>query len=509
MYESVLRKDARSLWLDTKTSHSFPEVSEHEECDVLVVGGGITGITAAYLLAKENVDVILIDAHKFMNLTSGNTTAKVTFQHNLTYRHILDKYDLNTARLYYEAQIEGMSFVEKMVKEHEISCDFRKAYAMIYAHDEEDMKNLHREYEAYEKIGIVGRMIDHVPFDLPGVGGLRVEDQIEFNPVKYLSHLLTDLKEMGVRMFEHSRAVDLEQEEGKSRVKTDNGKTIRANRVVVATGYPFYDGSGQYFTRLAPYRSYLVSFPVEKAEDAMLITASEPGYSIRFTETDGQKYLLIGGGGHKVGQEESAHDSYLKLISFAGNYFGVSEPSHRWSAQDYESLDQIPYIGRISSKVEGVYVATGFRKWGMTNGTFAAILLTDTLMGRKSKYKDIFIPNRGEFRESLGKAVKENLNVAKEMIMGKVVSKKKDLNEIGLEEGGIIRHHGKRSGAYRDSSGSLYIVDATCTHLGCELMYNDAEHTYDCPCHGSRFRHDGTIIEGPATKPLKKLQNDK
>jgi Rieske Fe-S protein len=241
----------------------------------------------------------------------------------------------------------------------------------------------------------------------------------------------------------------------------------------------------------------------------MLITATEPSYSIRFTETGGNKYLLIGGRGHKVGQEESAHDSYLELMKFGGKHFGVGEPSHRWSAQDYESLDKIPYIGRISSKVEGVYVATGFRKWGMTNGTFAAILLTETLMGRESKYKDIFIPHRGEVRESLGKALKENLNVAKEMIMGKVATKKKELSDIGLEEGGIIRHHGKRSGAYRDSSGRLYLVDATCTHLGCELMYNDAEHTYDCPCHGSRFRHDGTIIEGPATKPLKRLQDDK
>jgi len=506
MYESILSKDALSLWLDTQNTHSFPEVSRDEECDVLVVGGGITGITTAYLLSKENVNVVLVEAHRFLNLTTGNTTAKVTFQHDLIYRHILDKYNLNTAKLYYQAQLEGMSFIEKMVKEHEISCDFRKAYAMIYAHDDEGVRKLQKEHDAYEKIGIEGRLVDHVPFDLPGVMGLRVENQIEFDPVRYLNHLLSDLKETGVRMFEHTRAVDLEDEDGMKKVRMDNGKVIRANRVVVATGFPFYDGSGQYFTRLAPYRSYLVAFPVEKTENAMLITAGEPTYSIRFAEKDNQKYLLIGGRGHKVGQEESARDSYKELMRFGRNYFAAKEPSHRWSAQDYESLDKIPYIGRISSKVQGVYVATGFRKWGMTNGTFAAILLADTLMGRESPYKDIFLPSRGEIRENLGKAVKENLNVAKEMIIGKVASKKTELSEIGLEEGGIIRHHGKRVGAYKDSSGKLILVDATCTHLGCELMYNNAEHTYDCPCHGSRFSHDGTIIEGPAVKPLKRVE---
>ncbi|WP_312654170.1 FAD-dependent oxidoreductase [Proteiniclasticum sp.] len=506
MYESVLRKEALSLWLDTKNIHSFPAVSKDEECDVLVVGGGITGVTTANLLSKENVNVILVEADRFLNLTTGNTTAKVTFQHDLIYRHILDKYDLNTAKLYYQAQREGMSFIEKMVKEHTIECGLTKAYAMIYAHDDEGVRKLKREHEAYEKIGIEGRMVDLVPFGLPGVSGLRVEDQMEFDPVRYLTHLLSDLKETGVKMFEHSRAVDLEEENGMKMVKMENGNVIRANRVVVATGFPFYDGSGQYFTRLAPYRSYLVAFPVEKTEDAMLITAGEPTYSIRYAEKDHRKYLLIGGRGHKVGQEDSAHDSYKELMRFGRNYFSVNEPSHRWSAQDYESLDKMPYIGKISSKVQGVYVATGFRKWGMTNGTFAAILLTDTLMGRESPYKDIFLPSRGEIRENLGKAVKENLNVAKEMIMGKVASKKTELSEIGLEEGGIVRHRGKRVGAYKDSSGKLIMVDATCTHLGCELMYNNAEHTYDCPCHGSRFRHDGTVIEGPAVKPLKSIE---
>lgn len=505
MTESILKNKALSLWLDTPNLKRFPEVIKNEHCDVLVVGGGITGITTAYLLAKENIDVILIDALEFMKLSTGNTTAKVTFQHDLIYRHILDKYNLEIARLYYQAQTEAMEMIERLVLDHNIMCDMRKTYTMIYASDEEGIEKLRKEYEAYEKIGIKGNMVVDVPYGLPGEVGLKVDNQLEFDPVKYLSHLIAELEDMGIRMFEHSRAVDIKEQEDSKRIKLQSGKEITANRVVVSTGFPFYDGSGKYFMRLAPYRSYLVAFPVEEAEDGMFITATEPKYSIRFSEAQGRKHLLIGGRGHKVGQEESAENSYRELIEFGQRYFHVDAPSHRWSAQDYESLDEMPYIGKISSKEDGVYVATGFRKWGMTNGTAAAILLKDTLTGKESKYQELFAPNRGEVRESLGKAMKENLNVAKEMIKGKVVSKKTELADIKQEEGGIVRHRGKRAGAYKDANGKLFLVDATCTHLGCELMYNDAEHTYDCPCHGSRFNHDGSIIEGPATKSLRKL----
>ena len=505
MTETILKNEALSLWLDTPNLKHFPEVVKNEHCDVLVVGGGIAGITTAYLLAIENVDVILIDAFEFMKLSTGNTTAKVTYQHDLIYRHILDKYDVETAKLYYQAQTEAMEMIERLVADNEIKCDMRKTYAMLFASDDEGIVKLRKEFEAYEKIGIKGNMVEDVPYGLPGKVGLKVDNQLAFDPVKYLSHLITELENRNIRMFEHSRAIDIKEQDGLKCIKLQSGIEITANRVVVATGFPFFDGSGQYFMRLAPYRSYLVSFPVEVVGDGMFITAAEPKYSIRFSETEGRKHLLIGGRGHKVGQEESAENSYRELIDFCQKYFHTGEPSHRWSAQDYESLDKIPYIGRISSKEQGIYVATGFRKWGMTSGTAAAILLRDTLLGKESKYQDLFAPDRGELRESLGKAMKENINVAKEMIKGKIASKKTELADIKLEKGGIIRHRGKRAGAYKDTNGKLFLVDATCTHLGCELMYNDAEHTYDCPCHGSRFRYDGSIIEGPATKPLKKL----
>lgn len=276
--------------------------------------------------------------------------------------------------------------------------------------------------------------------------------------------------------------------------------------MVVATGYPYYDGGGLFFTRMAPYRSYLAAFPGAVADDGMLISNSQSPYSIRFSNTDGINYLLVGGRGHKVGQEDSAIQSYEDLISFAKKYFNLEKVEYRWSAQDYETLDKIPYIGQITSKNKNIYVATGFKKWGMTNGTFSAILLSRLINDKDSKFESLFSPSREDVRDNLGKLLSVNMDVAKELVKGKVVQDEIQLEDIGNDHGGIIKYKGKRAGAYRDKNGKLSLVDSTCTHLGCELEYNNGERTFDCPCHGSRFEHNGKVIEGPAVLDLKVIE---
>jgi glycine/D-amino acid oxidase-like deaminating enzyme/nitrite reductase/ring-hydroxylating ferredoxin subunit len=504
--ESVFEKEKLSLWLNDDRPHDFPRLDKEESCGVCIVGAGITGITTAYLLSQLDLDVILIDSHSPMRLTSGNTTAKFTFQHGLVYSRIIRKYGEESARMYYEAQVQAMNFVSGLVRDLEIPCDFKKTYAMIYGENDKQFEEIREEHEAYRKLGIPGELVRDLPFGLTGVGGLMVEDQFDLHPVKYLSFLLEKLKERNVRVYQDTKAVDIRESDEASLIVTKNGHTIRCTKAVIATGYPFFDGNGFFFTRLAPYRSYLVALPMaaEGNKDAMLITHSSSPYSIRFAKTNGIDYLLVGGRGHKVGQETSAKDSYQNLIDFGRNNFGVDEVAFRWSAQDYESVDSIPYIGALTSKHPDLLVATGFRKWGMTNGTFAAQLITQAITGKSTKFDELFKPSRGEVKESLGKVMKENLNVAKEMFKGKVLSKKTTLEDIGNDEGGVIRYHGNRTGAYRDRSGKLFLVDTTCSHMGCELEYNDAERTFDCPCHGSRFDYEGRVIEGPALKDLKK-----
>lgn len=507
--KSIFEKEKLSLWLKDGISQKFPSLKSNESCDVCIVGAGITGITTAYILSELNFDVILIDRDTPMNLTTGNTTAKFTFQHDIIYSKIIENYGLEEALLYYEAQTQGFQFVKKIVNDYNIPCDFKNTYAMLYAENEDQFKEIKEEYEAYNKLNIPCELVYDLPYGISGVGGLKVYNQFELNTVKYLSFILDKLQENNVKIFQDTNAVDVKEDDNKNTIITEDKYEISSKKIVVATGYPFFEGKGIYYTRLEPYRSYLVAFPIEdeNEDDAMLISNSSSPYSMRFSDTDGVKYLLVGGRGHKLGQVDSAKDSYDELINFGKKHFNVTDAAYRWSAQDYQSLDKIPYVGEITSKHKDIFVATGFKKWGMTNSAFSAILLSDLIKGEDSKFEEIFKPSRGEVLDNIGEFMKVNLNVAKELIKGKVLPDEVKLEDIKDDEGGIIKYNGKRVGAYRDKDGTLFLVDSTCTHLGCELEYNNAERTFDCPCHGSRFTYEGKVIEGPAVLDLKKVEH--
>ncbi len=503
---NIFKDEQLSLWLKDGLSNSFPKLTKDESCDICVVGAGITGVTTAYLLS-EKYDVILIDRHDPVNLTTGNTTAKVTFQHNLSYYDLIERYDEEKARLYYKAQVEGMELVKRLVHEFNIDCDLKEAPAIVYAETEEKYEDILKEKEAYDKLNIPYELINTVPYGLPGIGGIKVFDQIQLDPVKYLDALLTEFKKRG-RVFSNTTASNIENvKDGSHVVIIKDSLKINCNKVVVSTGYPFFDKSGMYFSKLSAYRSYLVAFPIENRneEDMMLITNSNQPHSMRFACEGDTKYLLVGGGGHQVAHNDSSMESYKDIIAFGKKFFPVETPTFRWSSQDYVSIDRVPYIGKISSNYDNVYVATGFKKWGMTNGSFAGILISDLIDGNDSEYSKVFKPNRKEISKNMGEFIKSNYDVAKQMIKGKIFQKKDDLKDIQNDTGGIIKYQGKKVGAYRDIHGNLFLVDNTCTHMGCELEYNDAERSFDCPCHGSRFHYDGTVIEGPAIKNLTKI----
>lgn len=506
--KNVFEKEKLSLWLKDGLVNNFNTLSMDQTCDVLIVGAGITGITTAYMLLNLGKDIIIIDKEIPLNLTTGDTTAKFTFQHGINYSSIIDNQGIEEAKLYYEAQLEAMNFVEDLIVKNNIQCDYNKTYAMIYAETKSDFKEIKEEYEAYQKLNIPCELVEDLPYGLEGFGGLKVYDQFVLNPVKYCKFLLDKLQKRNVKIFQNTNAIDTIINEDYIEVLTESSNSIKTKKLVVATGYPYYDAGGLFFTRLEAYRSYLAAFPGANVEDGMFITNSSSPYSIRFSNTDGINYLLVGGRGHKVGQEDSAIKSYEDLIVFAKKHFDLGDISYRWSAQDYESLDKIPYIGNITEKKDNVYVATGYKKWGMTNGTFAGILLSSLLKDKDSKYKELFKPSRGEVKENIGTLLGVNLNVAKELIKGKLVNDELKLEDIKNDTGAIIKLNGKRAGAYRDHKGILYLVDSTCTHLGCELEYNNAERTFDCPCHGSRFSYEGKVIEGPAMKNLKIINQE-
>lgn len=240
----------------------------------------------------------------------------------------------------------------------------------------------------------------------------------------------------------------------------------------------------------------------------MYLSADSPTRSIRYTENNGEKLLIVGGESHKTGQDENTEKHYEALRKFSEDVLAPTDIPYRWSAQDLVTLDKIPYIGPITSVHSNILVATGYRKWGMTNGIFAGMLVRDLILERENPYRDVFTPSRFKADPSLKTLVVENADVAKHLIEGKLEMPNRTPADLGPDEGAPVTYNGKRAGAYKDERGQLYVLDTTCTHLGCEVAWNNAERTWDCPCHGSRFSYEGEVVEGPATDPLTKLNDE-
>lgn len=491
-------------WRESIDLPSFPKLEENIDTDVCIVGGGITGLTTAYLLTKKGLKVTVVEAGNLINGTTGHTTAKITAQHGLIYDELIQHLGKEKARLYYEASIEAKQFIQDTMNEHSIDCDFSEEDAYVYTNSEKYVSKIMNEMKAYETLGIEGEIVDTIPFDIPIKTAIVMKKQAQFHPLKYLRTLVNYIKDNGGKIYEDTTAVNVDQGE-RPAVVTRNGKRITCNRVVAASHFPFYGGEGYYFSRMYPDRSYIIAIEAEgEYPGGMYINAENPTRSIRSTTIDGEDLWLIGGENHKTGQGKSTIEHYEALEEFAQSTFGIKSYRYRWSAQDLTTLDKVPYIGPVTDDQSEVLIATGYRKWGMTNGTAAALLLTEIITNGDSKYSDLFNPSRFHADPDVKKFTSINADVAKHLIQGKLEYTGNNIEEINNDEAKIVRINGKRAGAYRDKDGKMHAVDTTCTHMGCEVNWNKGERTWDCPCHGSRFTIDGEVVEGPAQKPLKK-----
>lgn len=494
-----------SYWTNSTKLPSFPQLEQHTRADVVVVGGGIAGITAAYLLVQEGLSVVLLEAGKLLHGTTGHTTAKVTAQHDLIYADLLEQAGEEKASLYYQANANALSFVRETLAKLKIDSGFSTQDAYIYTNAADSLPKLDKEMEAYSRLGIKSSYVEQIPLNMPVKGAIIMHDQGQFHPLHYLSSLVHAFTEAGGSIYEYTTAVDVDHDD-ETKVITRAGQQIGCKYVVSCTHYPFYDGMGFYFARMHAERSYVLGIHTESNEypGGMYLSAEEPKRSIRYVETDDHsKLILIGGQKHKTGQGICTFNHYEELRSFAERHFQIRDIAYRWSAQDLITGDTLPYIGRITASTPNVYIATGFRKWGMTNGTAAALLIRDIITDKDNPYEELYSPSRSVSMTGVKNLIADNLDVAKHLIAGKLEMVYRQPEDLANDEGAVVNIHGKRAGAYRDEKGELHLVDTTCTHLGCEVEWNDGDRTWDCPCHGSRFGIDGEVMEGPAEDPLK------
>ncbi len=425
-----------AIWREGAKLPVFEALRESAVTDVLIIGGGITGILCSYMLKCKGIDHILLEANRICSGITQNTTAKITLQHGLCYDKMISRFGEDTARLYVRAQsVAGEKYRELC---ETISCDYERRDSCVYSLREKG--KLLREVQALERLGVPTEYCAESDLPFPVAGGVFVRDQGQFHPLKFsyaLAEKLPIYDNTKVRALLPHKAV------------TQYGE-IRCKKIIIATHFPVLNKHGSYFIKLYQHRSYVLALKGAPLVDGMYVDEKDKGLSFR----NYGELLLLGGGGHRTGKQGGA---WSELETFAHKYYPNAEIVGKWATQDCMTLDGIPYIGQYSKNTPDLYVATGYNKWGMTNAMVGAMILSDLVQGKENPYAPVFSPSRSILRSQLA------LNGAESLL------------------------------------GLLTPTTPRCPHMGCALKYNKEEHTWDCPCHGSRFTEEGQLIDNPAT----------
>ncbi|WP_255768622.1 FAD-dependent oxidoreductase [Pseudarthrobacter sulfonivorans] len=497
-----LQGEPVSLWLASAGETGYPALDRDAEADVAVIGAGVAGLTAALALKRAGHTVAVLEAARVGTGVTGHTTGKVTSLHRLAYTDLVRSHGTDTARIYGQANQDAIDHIRRVVAAEGIECDFRLVTNYTYAETDEALQLVRAEADLAASLGLPSSFTSDVPLPFPAKGAVRFDGQAQFHAVKYLQGLARAVHGDGSFVFEQTRALRLH--DGSPGVVDTDGGTVRARDIIVATNVPFGD-DGAFDSRCQPHRSYIVAGRVDAPPlDATFISVDEPMRSILTVAIDGQSYVLTGGEGHPASEAGDTAGRFGRLAAFARDRLGVREITHRWSTQDNLPADGLPYVGLMSADARHVYVITGLRKWGLTNGTAAALILADTLGGRETPWAAVFDSNRrapAAGAGAVGDAASGVPTAATAAAPAETAPAPRE-DSLAPGEGAVLDVAGESAAVYRDGDGRIHSLSAICTHLGCTVEFNAADTTWDCPCHGSRFAVDGTVIHGPATTNL-------
>ncbi len=499
---NIFKNLPKSYWLASTSKTDYPTLDKDTNVDIAIIGGGMTGILCAYQLQKEGFNIAILEANNIVESTTAYTTAKLTSQHSLIYDKITNQMGYELAKQYANANETAIHEMKKITDENHIDCDYESQSAYIYTQEDKYIEEIEKEVQAAASLGIEADLVDKIPLPIEIKAGMVFKNQAQFHPRKFLLSLAEKIENNGVSIYENTRAVELNEENHKYIINTSQGKKITADKVIIASHYPFHNKKGMYYSRIYVQRSYILGIKAkERFLGGMYINTGQPPRSLRSHPTEDGELILVVGENHKTGQGKDTNTHYEALLDFAKDIFTIEDIPYRWSTQDCMTLDGVPYVGQFNPDTPNLYIATGFGKWGMTNSMVSSMILRDLIIDRKSPWEDVYNPSRKTITASSKNFVVENANVAEQLIDGKLSKVPQDI-VINIGEGKILEVDGERAGAFRDDNGKLRLVNTTCTHMGCELNWNSAERSWDCPCHGSRFTYKGDIIEGPAVKPL-------
>ena len=503
---ATAKSDTTPYWSTSTTFPQFAKLADNAEADVVVVGAGITGLSAAYLLARDGKRVVVLERGRSAGADTGHTSAHLTMVTDTRLGELVKRFGRPHAQAVWDAGLAAIAKLDDIVREHAIEADFDWVDGYLHAPLGDDgsdqAKSLRADATLAGELGFDAEYLESIP--LVARPGIRFANQARIHPRKYLAAVAKAFVELGGRIHEHSEAEEFCDDPRSVKV---NGHTVTCEDVVIATHNPLVGlggmaGATLFQTKLALYTSYVIAGRVAPGvmPDALWWDTADPSQFVRVEPHRDYDVVILGGEDHKTGQQDDTEACYRRLEERLRAIVPNVEFTHRWSGQVIETPDGLPYIGKSA---EHQYSATGYAGNGLTLGTLAGLMISDAILERSNPWVELFDPGRKALTRGLWDYVKENVDYPYYMIRDRFAGPEaQSLRAVKRGQGKIIERDGAKVAAYRDPAGAVTLRSATCTHMGCTVGWNTAERTWDCPCHGSRFKPTGEVISGPAEAPL-------
>lgn len=491
-----------SLWQETTAESDIQSTSLRKNPDVIIVGAGITGITTALMLQKAGKQCMILEKNNIGYGTTGGTTAHINTLLDTPYSTIIKNFNLDAAASVARTTEHAISCIEENVHQYRIDCGFERCSAFLFAQNDQQDDELRKIFKACQQVGLPVKTETEIPVPRNFTSALSVSGQARFHPLRYIQALVKEFNYLGGVVVEQCRVSNVTENDDHVQVETGAGN-FTCQHVIYATHVP--PGINLVHLRYIPMRSYAISVKLASAGymKDLAYDMYDPYRYYRTQEIDGEHYLIAGGEDHKTGDDTNTEACFMKLESHVREHFSVAEITHRWSSQYYESMDGLPYIGVLPGKSERILVATGFGGNGMTYGTVSAQVLKSIILQEENKLIELFSPSRIKPIAGFKNFTEHNFDVLKEVVAKLFSSSQADsLADISPTEGKVLHIEGKKIGVYKDENGLVHAVSATCTHMGCDISFNQSERSWDCPCHGARFSIDGRVLNGPANRDL-------
>ena len=499
----------KSLWQNDFDNFKPKPTEQKEVYDVIIAGGGITGVTTAFLLQKNGLNCLLAEAQTLGFGTTSGTTAHLNTILDLTYSQMENKFGKDNAKLVLKAVQDAISFVQKNVQEYNLDCDFERKEGFLFSQNDKQSDELEDIYEASLRAGCDVVYADEIPVPISFEKALKFDGQGQIHPIKYIFSLAKEFENSGGHILQQCRISQVDKTDSDLlEINTSRG-VIKAHNLVYATHIP--PGVNILHFRNAPYRTYAMACVLEDDNypDSVVYDMYDPYHYYRTQEINGQKYLIAGGNDHKTAEEPNTEQCFVELEAYLREHFSIKEVAFKWSSQFFEPVDGLPYIGHLPGNPSNVFVATGYGGNGITFSQVAALLLTDIILGNENEYEKLFSPSRVEPVAGFSNFMKDAADVVGHLIAAPFNGEKiNEIVEVAPGEGKVIVYEGRKLALYNDENGKLHPLNPACTHIKCMVAFNNTEKVWECPCHGSRFSIEGEMYTGPARKDLEKIRLD-